>query len=173
MADTNGSDTALETAKHETRAAFENRAQMYYYIFDELSEELGAEKAAEVMRRAIRRRGVEVGRKYGPAAETRDLAEVGRIFCEGSACEGELFHPGIEEQNDEGIVLSMTSCPLVDAWRALGLPAEKIDTLCGISAAVDEGTFEGAGLELTFGDRLGKPGSCRCLLELRLPPEEG
>jgi hypothetical protein len=41
--------------------------------------------------------------------------------------------------------------------------------MCAISAAVDEGTFEAAGLELTFLDRLGIPGSEHCLLELRLP----
>jgi hypothetical protein len=163
----------LAKAQSETRAAFENRALMYFYIFDELSAEVGREKATEVLKRAIRRRGVEVGKKYAPAVEARDLEEVGRIFCEGSACEGELFHPGVEEHDADRIVLRMTSCPLIDAWRALGLPADEVDTLCGIAAAVDEGTFEGAGLELTFADRLGRPGSCRCLLELTLPAEEG
>lgn len=173
MGETDGTDTALRSARAETRAAFENRAEIYYYVFDELSEEFGAEKAAEIMRRAIRRRGVEVGKKYAPAAVARDLEEVGRIFCEGSACEGELFHPGVEERDADRIVLRMTSCPLIDAWQALGLPADEIDTLCGIAAAVDEGTFEGAGLDLTFADRLGRPGSCRCLLELTLPAEKG
>jgi hypothetical protein len=41
--------------------------------------------------------------------------------------------------------------------------------MCSIAAAVDEGTFEAAGLELTFLDRIGCVGSERCLLELRLP----
>ena len=66
-------------------------------------------------------------------------------------------------------MLSMTSCPLVDAWKEAGLDPEEIDVMCSISAAVDEGTFEGAGLNLEFLDRLGIPGSERCLLVLRTP----
>ena len=46
------------------------------------------------------------------------------------------------------------------------------DELCAISAAVDEGTFEAAGLELTFLDRLGRPGAKACLLELVVPAEK-
>jgi len=157
----------LEAARAETRSAFENRALMYAAIHDELTEEIGATRATEVMKRAIRKRGLVVGRKYRAAAEAGDLDEVGRIFCEGSPCGGTLFTPGVEERGDEVIVLRMTSCPLVDAWRAEGRSPEEIDVLCEIAAAVDEGTFEGAGLDLVFMDRLGKPGSQRCLLELK------
>jgi hypothetical protein len=159
----------LEQSRAETRAAFENRALMYAYIYDELSDELGADRATELMKRAIHRRGLEVGRKYRPAAHSRDLTEVGRLFCETSACGGELFEPGVEEQDGERIVLSMSACPLIDAWKAAGLDVDEIERMCGIAAAVDEGTFEGAGLDLTFLDRLGLPGSEHCLLELRLP----
>ena len=67
----------------------------------------------------------------------------------------------------EQIILRMTACPLVDAWRAVGASETDIDTLCAIASAVDEGTFETAGLELTFLDRLGRPGADRCLLQLR------
>ena len=84
-----------------------------------------------------------------------------------SARQGTLFTPGVEERGEEVIVLRMTSCPLVDAWRAEGRSDEEIDTLCEIAAAVDEGTFESAGLDLVFLDRLGRQGSQRCLLELR------
>ena len=172
MRDTNGSSgsdaQAVEAARAETRAAFENRALMYRAIFEELVPEIGAGRATEVMKRAIRKRGLDVGRRYRPAAEARDLDEVGRIFCEESACGGELFHPGVEERTADGIVLRMTSCPLVDAWRSAGAGPDEVDALCSIAAAVDEGTFEGAGLELEFLDRLGRPGSSRCLLRLRL-----
>lgn len=159
----------LETSRDETRAAFENRALVYAALYEELSDELGPERAAEVMKRAIYRRGVDIGRKYRAAAATRDLEEVGRLFCDGSPCEGALFEPGVEDLDAERTVLSMAACPLVDAWRASGLDPDDIDALCAIAAAVDEGTFEGAGLELTFLDRIGRPGSERCLLEIKLP----
>jgi len=160
----------LAKARAETRSAFENRAFMYATIYDELAAEIGAERATVVMKRAIHKRGLDVGRKYRAAAEAGDLDEVGRIFCEGSPCGGTLFTPGVEDRGEEVIVLRMTSCPLVDAWRAEGRSDPETDVLCEIAAAVDEGTFEGAGLELTFLDRLGKPGSRRCLLELRTSP---
>jgi hypothetical protein len=162
-------DDELERANAETRASFENRALMYAYLYEELADELGPDRASDLMRRSIHRRGLEVSRAYRAAAAAGDLEEVGTIFCEGSPCEGALFEPAIEEVGDERIVLRMTACPLVDAWRTAGYDPEDIDRLCFIAAAVDEGTFEGAGLELTFLDRLGRPGAERCLLELRTP----
>jgi predicted ArsR family transcriptional regulator len=161
---------ALEQSRRETRAAFENRALMYAYLYDELAAEIGDEQATDLMKRAIRRRGVEIGAKYRPAVSRGDLAEVARIFVEGSPAEGSLFEPGVEEPPDEGrLVLKMTACPLVDAWRAAGYDDAYIDHLCEIAAEVDHGTFEGAGLGLAFLERQPAPGGCRCLLELTLP----
>jgi hypothetical protein len=160
-------EEALAKSRRETRDAFANRALMYWYIYDELASEVGADRAMTIMKQAVFRRGLEVGRKYREAAVAGDLAEVGAIFCEGSPAEGELFSPGIESLEDGRLVLRMESCPLVEAWRSFGLSPEEIDRMCEISAAVDQGTFTGAGLGLEFLDRLGKPGSCRCLLELK------
>lgn len=162
-----GFDDELDQSRSETRASFENRALLYAYLFEELSDELGDERATELMKRAIYRRGVEIGQKYRSAAHAGDLAEVGAIFCEGSPAAGELFNPSVEEEGDGYIVLSMTSCPLLDAWKSAGLDPEQVDAMCAIAAAVDEGTFEGAGLDLEFLDRLGRPGSERCLLCVR------
>lgn len=159
----------VEIARGETRAAFANRAHIYAHILDVLSEELGEERAVELMRRAIRRRGEEVSGKYRRALEAGGLPEAGRVFCADSPCGGTLFEPAVEEQGDDRIVLRMSACPLLDAWRGAGLAPERCDLLCSIAAAVDEGTFEGAGLDLDFLDRLGRPGSTRCLLELRIP----
>ena len=159
----------LEQARAETRASFENRALMYAYIYDELEAEIGQERAVDVMKRAIFRRGLEVGRRYKAAAQAGDLDEVGRLFIEGSPSEGALFEPAVDEAPQGGrTVLRMTACPLADAWKDAGYGAEKIDLLCDIAAAVDEGTFEGAGLDLKFLDRKACAGSDRCLLELKL-----
>lgn len=162
------SQDELDRSRAETRAAFNNRALIYLYIFQEIAEAVGEDRAAEIMKRAIRRRGVEVGAKFRDAAQAGDLDEVARIFCEDSPCEGALFTPGVEERLADGIVLRMTSCPLVDAWETAGASPETIDLLCEIAAAVDYGTFEGAGLDLRFLDRKGIPGSDRCLLQLNL-----
>jgi hypothetical protein len=160
-------EAQLAASRAETQSAFANRALIYAAIFDELSWEIGDERATDILKRAIRARGHEVGKKYRPAARRGDLDEVGRIFCEGSPCAGELFTPGIEARDPGRIVLRMTTCPLKDAWVAEGRSPEQVNLLCEIAAAVDEGTFEGAGLDLTFLDRLGIEGSERCLLELK------
>jgi hypothetical protein len=166
-------DAALAQAQRETRAAFENRALMYYQIFTVLTEELGSGRAVELMKRAIRRRGLEVGAKYEQAGTTGDVEEVGRLFCEGSPCGGDLFHPAVEELEEGRVVLSMQTCPLVDAWRAEDLSDAEIDVLCDVSNAVDEGTFARAGLDLVFLERLAAPGQSRCVLELRVPGTAG
>lgn len=165
-------EAELARSRAETRAAFENRAYMYAYIYEELVGALGKDDAVALMKRAIYRRGLEVGRKYRSAVESADLIEVGSIFCEGSPCGGGLFEPGIEESSKGHIVLRMTACPLVEAWREIGLPADEVDTLCEIAAAVDEGTFAGAGLDLEFLSRIGTAGTSRCLLDLTLPDDE-
>ena len=162
----------LERSRAETRAAFENRALVYAYIYEELVAAIGRDAAIALMKRAIRRRGVEIGLKYRAAANAGDLVGVGHIFCDGSPCEGGLFEPAIEETGEGTIVLRMTACPLVEAWKAAGLPADEIDTLCDIAAAVDVGTFEGAGLDLEFLSRLGAMDQAMCLLKLSVPADE-
>jgi hypothetical protein len=162
-------ESAVERARAETRASFENRALIYRDIFEALSEEVGRERAAEVMKRGIRQRGLAVARKYRDAVETGDLRLVGCIFCDSSPCDGALFSPGIESWDGKTLVVRMESCPLVDAWRAAGMSDADVDLMCEIAAAIDEGTFGGAGLDFEFLDRRGRPGSTRCLLQMRLP----
>lgn len=170
-------ESQLEQARAETRAAFENRALVYAYVFDELSKELGDERATAIMKRATYRRGREIGRKYREEcdwerAERGDLDEVGRLFVESSPSGGALFQPSIDEPAEGGrTVLKMTACPLVDAWREAGYSAERVDLLCEIASAIDHGTFEEAGLDLRFLDRQPCPAGESCRLELKLRGE--
>ncbi len=168
MSSASSNPTPLDVSQAETRAAFANRALVYLHMYQTLAGELGPEQAIELMRRAIYDRGVEIGEKYREAAEEGDMEEIGALFCEGSPCGGALFEPGVEELGTSRIVLRMTACPLVEAWQEHGVPDYEIDVLCGIAAAVDEGTFEGAGLDLEFLERLGQPEGERCLLDIRL-----
>lgn len=160
---------ALDRACADTRASYANRAHVYRHLHDVLSEEFGEERAAAVMAAAFRRRGEEIAEAYRGAADARDLAEVGRIFVETSACDGALFRPGIESLDADAVVLRMEACPLADAWRSAGLLPDEVDRLCEIASAVDFGTSEGAGLALEFLDRQARPGSTRCLLRVSLP----
>jgi hypothetical protein len=164
----NSDPIPLEPTCEETRAAFANRALVYLHMYETLAEELGPDQATELMKRAIYQRGLELSQRYREAADAGDLAEIGELFCSGSPCQGALFEPAVEQLGTSRVVLRMTACPLVDAWREHNVSDEEIDILCAIAAAVDEGTFEGAGLTLEFLERLGQPGSERCLLDVRL-----
>ena len=70
-----------EQLRSQLYDSFKNRARLYWLIFKELREALGAEKAEELMGQAIYKRGVEKGQKYAPYAPN-DLAgleeEIGR-----------------------------------------------------------------------------------------------
>ena len=161
---------SLESAIADTRASFENRALLYAAIFDELEAEFGAERAAELMKRGIRRRGVEISARYADAAQAGDLDEVARLFIEGSPLGGALFEPFVAEEPANGrIVLGMTACPLVVAWREAGLSPERVDLLCDVASAVDFGTFEGVGFALRFQERQACEGCDTCLLEITIP----
>jgi hypothetical protein len=140
---------------------------VYAALLDELEAELGRERAVELMKRGMYRRGLAVGEGYRAAVLAGDLDAVAQRFIDTSACEGTLFEPDVAEGPDEGrLVLSMSACPLVDAWRKAGIAPERVDLLCEVASAIDYGTFEGAGLNLRFLDRQACPGSSRCLLEL-------
>ncbi len=166
MSEADASHDALTRSQGETRASFENRALLYRHLFDVLAEEFGRDRAAVLLKRAIRRRGLEIGAAYRDAVEAGDLAEVARLFCATSPCAGALFEPELVSLEGGTLVLRMSACPLVDAWRASGLPESEVDLMCEVAADVDFGTFEGAGLELTFVERAGQPGCERCTLEL-------
>ncbi len=53
-----------EILRQQLYAAYKNRGMMYYHIFQELRKEVGDEKAAEIMKRGIYNRGLEIGKKY-------------------------------------------------------------------------------------------------------------
>lgn len=55
------SEERLRTQLYDS---FKNRAILYYLIFDELRGELGAERAEEIIKRAIYRRGQQKGERY-------------------------------------------------------------------------------------------------------------
>ena len=52
--------------------SFKNRAVLYYLIFDEMRKDLGSERAEEILKTAIYKRGVQKGQKYAQYAP-RDL----------------------------------------------------------------------------------------------------
>jgi len=145
--------------------AFKNRALMYFHVFDELRKEIGEKKATAVMKRAIYNRGLNVSKqlaKYGP----NDFKGLAKTFIGWDPDGGKMFKAKVLRCDQEGLDLMFHACPLRDAWQEAGLSDKDTAKICSIAAAVDIGTFEGAGFE--FFAETWKPefGKC-CYLHVR------
>ena len=135
-------------ADHDLREqlynSFKNRALIYYLIFDELRSESGEQKATAVMERAIKRRGEAIGQQfadYGPD----DLDGLRDAFLGIIPDQGHMFSAKVTRCDQEGLDITLQTCPLKDAWLEAGLDEQEVATLCRIAAAIDTGTFEAAG----------------------------
>ncbi len=125
-------------------ASFRHRAMLYYLIFDELRKVLDEPQAIEIMQRAIRRRGEEVGKQFAPFAPN-DLAGLRDAFLKIIPDDGRMFSAQVEHCDQERLDITLQTCPLRDAWLDSGLDPRDVATMCQIAAAIDAGTFEGAG----------------------------
>ena len=154
-----------EDLREHLYASYKNRAMMYYYIFEELRKELGDDKAAEIIKRGIYNRGVEIGKKYASFFPA-DLEGLKEAFLASSADQGKMFEPEVLRCDPTGLDVKLQSCPLKEAWQEAGLGEQEIATMCDIAAVVDYGTFEGAGFG--FSAETWQPGreGC-CLLKIR------
>ena len=147
-------------------AAYKNRGMMYYHIFQEFSAEVGDEKAADIMKRGIYNRGLEIGKKYASFAPG-DLEGLKNAFLTGSADRGKMFQPEVLRCDQEGLDIQMRNCPLKEVYQEVGLSDQEIARMCDIAAAVDYGTFEGAGFQ--FSAKTWKAGQEGCCL-LKIKP---
>lgn len=156
------SEEKLRTQLYDS---FKNRAVLYYLIFTELRDEVGAEKAEEIMKRAIYKRGAQKGAKYACYAPD-DMEGLKDAFVGGIPDEGAMFKPEVERCDADGLDIKFHGCPLRDAWMEMGLPEEEVATICRIAARIDNGTFEGAGFEFTA-DTWQPGGDGCCYLHIR------
>jgi len=128
--------------------AFKARALFYHAIFKEMAQEFGAEKAAELMRKAIYKRGVETGqqfKKYAP----NDLKGLRDAFMAFIPDPDHTFRPEVVRCDDQELEIKFSSCPLKDGWLEYGLSPKETASMCSMAAVVDNGTFEGAGFEFS------------------------
>jgi hypothetical protein len=150
------SEAALREQLYES---FKNRAVLYWLIFDELRQELGAARAEELMQKAIYRRGAQKGAKYAHFAPG-NLGGLRDAFVGGLPDEGRMFQPEVLRCDTERLDIKFHNCPLKSAWQELGLPEEEVATLCRIAARIDNGMFESAGFQ--FAADTYRPGGDGC-----------
>jgi hypothetical protein len=148
-------------------ASIRNRALFYKGIFDELRDELGEAKATEILRRAIYKRGLEIGKPFARFApdDFEGLKAAFLAFVPGGDA---VFAPKVERCDKDGLSLRLGRCPLRDAWQELGLSTQEVEQLCRIAGAVDEGTFAAAGFAIRNATwKEGQPGCCHLTITRR------
>lgn len=150
-----------EKLKRELDDAFKARARLYRAILDELTVEIGAERAEAVLSRAIEKRGVAAGTALFGALEKPTAKDVADRFLAVSPAEGTLY-PHTREDRDGGMTVSVKvhRCPLQDAWREDGATDAEIERLCRISGRFDTGCFGASGV--AFEATTWMPGSIGC-----------
>lgn len=159
-------ETEIEKARRETRDAFRNRGILYRLFFEEISKEVGEEKAAGIMKKAIYRWGGAKSDRYKSLAEKGDFKGIADEFVKTSVCNGEIFKPSVDKIDEKSAVIDMKGCPLVEAWREMSLSEKEIVKMCEIANATDYGKYEGMGLKLTIESTIAKGEErCRLLLE--------
>lgn len=145
--------------RNQLYAAFKNRAMMYYHIYNEMKNEVGEQKATDILKRAIYKRGLEVGKqfaKYGPA----DMEGLKDAFVGNVPDDGKMFEPELQRCDKDGVDIKFHRCPLKEAYQEAGLSEDEIAKMVEIAASVDYGTFEAAGFE--FSAETWKPGREGC-----------
>jgi hypothetical protein len=151
------SEEQLRTQLYDS---FKNRALIYYLIYDELRAELGADRAEELLSRAIYRRGELCGQEKYARFAPHDLSGLKAAFLGGIPDDGKMFQPEIVRSDAEALDITFHACPLRDAWVEAGLPEEDVATLCRIAAQIDDGTFAAAGFQ--FNADTWQPGGENC-----------
>jgi hypothetical protein len=145
--------------REELYSAFKHRAMLYYHIFQELQKEVGPEKAARILQQGIYRRGQELGKNYATFAPS-NMEGLNEAFMNSVADNGKMFKPEVLRCDASGIDIKMHRCPLKEAWQEANLLPQEISRMCSIAAAIDSGTFEGAGF--AFSIETWQPGQDGC-----------
>ena len=139
--------------------SFKHRSILYYLIFDVMREEVGQEKAVAMLKRAIYRRGEQLGQKFAKYAPD-DLLGLKEAFLAAIPDEGRMFEPEVERSDDKALDIRFARCPLREAWKEAGLSDDEVALMCEIASVVDAGTFEAAGF--TFAIDTWHPGGDSC-----------
>lgn len=125
----------------QMRGAYEHRALWLHYLAENATED-GADGP---LHQAIRNCGLyHVQAKFAPFTSIDAFDEVFQAEPAKSVFEMETV-----EKDDRTLSVDFHYCPLVEAWKKLGLPQDEIAALCDIAMDGDRGIIEGLG-ELDF-----------------------
>ena len=139
--------------------SFKNRALLYWTIYQELRQELGAAAAEAILSRAIYARGKQVAETAFGQFGAQDARALGEAFLAISPDGGRLFPTDVEQLSD-GIAFQVKRCPLKEAWQEAKLCDADLTTICRIAGRFDNGLFESSGV--TVKTQTWQPGASGC-----------
>jgi len=155
------------------RDAHAARAALMHALFVELRDELGPERALELIGRACHHLGLAKRARYeGYLGDDRSPARFCRVLVEHSDVAAALFQMAPGPVEDDGAVALLGRCVLVDGWRRLGVPDDEIAQLCTAARRIDHGTAEGLALTASFDSLISEGDDC-CAMRVRRPSERG
>lgn len=140
------------------RSAIEHRATWFYLLLEEAKKSnVDAEKMG---RNAIYRCGCFHGdeKMKKNCHDPEDLREFIKVFADANG--QKVFEMEIVENTEDKMYLDFHYCPLVAAWRKLGISEEEIPLLCDIAMDGDRGIvsrFEGYEFRLESAIAKGDP----------------
>jgi len=148
------------------RKAIEHRATWMGLMCLE-AEKHGADWES-IARKAVSQTGMLHGKAIFEAmAEKTDMPEFSKAFL--SELNKKLFEMEVTELSANKLEIEFNYCPLVSAWRKLGIDEERIKVLCDIAMDGDREIARQVGFDFTLGGTIAKGNSC-CEVLFRKPP---
>ena len=150
-----------ERLRRELYEAHGYRAIVYYYLFQELKREIGADRAEAIMKRAIFRCALDTN---AHPVMPSDMVGLRDFFLGVLPDEGYLHKPEVLRCDGEGLDIKIHRCPAVEAWRRAGVPEKEVSRMCRIADAMMDAIF---GRDYEFwGDHVG-PEREKCTYHFR------
>lgn len=137
-----------------TRAGIEHRATWMALIFEELKTS-GCKDAETIFRTAIKKCGLMHG--LGFKADCKDPSDVNDFYKAFLSDNGKKnFEMDVTKVDKDNLKIEFHYCPLLNAWKKLGLPEEEFPLLCDMAMDGDRGIAKSMGLKLELNETIAK-----------------
>ena len=145
------------------RAAIEHRATWFCLLLEQIKEK-GLDPE-EIARKAVYECGLFHGAdKLDRCADSEDLREFLKVFADENT--RKVFEMEVVENTKDKLYIDFHYCPLVAAWKKLGMPDEALPLLCDIAMDGDRGICAKMGYDFKLGKVIAKgEGICEIRIE--------
>jgi len=128
----------IEALRKDAFSATVNRGLVYTSILTEMRKELGAERASEILKRAIHNHGLKMAEVLDPPRSIEEFKEWLLNFLPDG---GAMHEPEVLHCDEKALDIKFHRCPLKDGWRMLGLNEAEVADMCRHADAFDHGFF--------------------------------